>query len=252
MPGVRPLELGGSRARSLEVRNPNMNVSAGGPLGGKLRAVAASSITAAIETFTPRRLLYSSGTAEPVDFVQRLVSAPVTLSRSGRVLLRELVGLPGLVQRVSALVDGAEAVLGRLERLIEGAESSIACLDAVRVDAAVQTGAICRLRERVDSIIVRCEPVLAAVADVDPALVRATAELLTELRPLFDRADDLVGPLMDELHDAIPDVRDILPVVKRLEPVLVDVETRIAGLPGSARLRRRGEHVIDKASDADA
>ncbi|HEU5265607.1 MAG TPA: hypothetical protein VFU35_02860, partial [Jatrophihabitans sp.] len=84
-------------------------------------------------------------------------------------------------------------------------------------------------------------------ADLDAEVASQAAQLLARTGPLLDQIDTVVLPVLNEMRGAVPDVRDILPVVQRLEPVMVDVETRIAGLPGSARLRKRGEREIADA-----
>ena len=66
--------------------------------------------------------------------------------------------------------------------------------------------------------------------------------------PLIEELDATLKPLLQDLQGAVPDIGEILAVITRLEPVVTDVETRIAGLPGAGRLRRRGQREIEAAA----
>lgn len=241
----------------------------------KFQDIAASSVSAGIETLTPRRLLTSTWVAEPVDLLRHAVAVPAALMSTGRELLRAAGKIPALVAEAQAIIAAVELLVHRIDVVSRHAAITVDNADATSIDAAACVQSV--QQKRVSVLIDRCEPLLGAVTAIDPALVRATdslvarlhpllaaattvdadaatqaAALLSRSGPLLDQIDTIVMPLLGELHDAVPDVRDILPVVQRLEPVMVDVETRIAGLPGSARLRRRGEQVIDETTSKDA
>ena len=98
-------------------------------------------------------------------------------------------------------------------------------------------------------------PLVDTAGKIDPDLpadlLRNAAPLVREALPLVQQLATLM-PLLRELQGAIPDVKEILAVVQRLEPVMTDVETRIAGLPGAGFLLRRGEKEIEANSDSPA
>ena len=98
-------------------------------------------------------------------------------------------------------------------------------------------------------MVEKLQPLLRAATELDPDLPADAAELVRRTLPLLRELDALM-PLLREVQAAIPDVREILAVVTRLEPVMTDVETRIAGLPGSNRLLKRGEREIEAAQES--
>lgn len=180
--------------------------------------------------------------------------------------------IPGLLRRVNALVTGAEAVAARLDAVAATAMEVVEGLDVVRADATQVLTAAEALRRRAQTLIdaveplvvvageievdllrtaaARLQPLLGALSAVDVAFPADVADLVGRTRPLIEQVETLVMPLIREARAAIPDVRDILPVVQRLEPVMIDVETRIAGLPGSGRMRKRGAKEIEDATQA--
>jgi hypothetical protein len=239
----------------------------------RVREVATSSATTGAEAFLPRRLLNS----EPVALLQRVAIIPAKLINTSRNLVRAAETIPVLVAKAQVVLDNIEILVSRVADVSAGAAMSVESVDAICVEANAAMRCVQQLEARVEILVGRCEPVLAAASEVDPDLVRATRDLMAQLQPvltamtslsadtpaqaaallsrsgpLLDQIDTIMMPLLGELHDAVPDVRDILPVVQRLEPVMVDVETRIAGLPGADRLLRRGERVIEDATSDGA
>lgn len=243
---------------------------------GKFHYIVASTVSASINTFTPRRLLAATWVAEPIDLGRRVAALQTTVVSTGRDLLRAAEQIPNLVADTQAILDAFRLLLHRIDTISAHAAVTLDSADVTCTDAAASVRGVQQLEKQVTVLLDRCEPLLGAVTAIDPALVRATNDLVARLQPLLtavtavdaeapaqaaallsrsgpllDQIDATLMPLLGELHDAVPDVRGILPVVRRLEPVMVDVETRIAGLPGAARLRRRGQVVIDEAMSDD-
>jgi hypothetical protein len=177
------------------------------------------------------------------------------LLAAGRAALLALEGLPLLIGRIALLVTAVEDLVRRADRLVAATEQ-------VRAEAAEVVGRVELTRAQAAGVVERAgaleadvarlvqtaRPLLAALAEVDPELVRTAARISPRL---LSDLDALVQPLLVELRAAVPDVRAILPVVERLVPVLVDVETRIAGLPGASRLRKRGEREIESVDQSE-
>jgi hypothetical protein len=184
--------------------------------------------------------------------------------------------IPALLLRVDSVITAIELLIVRAGTVTDEAHQVVARVERTRAEAALVVQAAADLEKVADGLLAELQPLLAAVVEVDPGLVRAVtrlmdqaqpllavagaldpntaaeaADLLTLSRPLVEQISPLVLPLLREMRAAVPDVRDILPVVQRLEPVMVDVETRIAGLPGAARLRKRGEREIEEATSTE-
>ena len=164
----------------------------------------------------PRSLASLAGRLGPVKLVRAVLYAPVRFVNAGQDVLHATEQLPALVARIRAVVDTADALLCRVGTVTTRADAAVGIVDAW--------------------------------TNPDAAFASQAAQLLARTGPLLDQVDAVVMPLLKEMRGAVPDVRDILPVVQRLEPVMVDVETRIAGLPGAARLRKRGEREIADAA----
>jgi hypothetical protein len=194
------------------------------------------------------------------------------LARTGQNALGALQQVPAMLSRIEELLTAAELVVVRIDTVTGKAQHVVARVQRTRVEAALVVQAAADLEKLSGSLLTDLQPLLAAAADIDPALVQAVTRLVDQLqplmsvaggldpnipaeasdllmrsRPLVEQFSTLILPLLSEMRAAVPDVREILPVVQRLEPVLVDVETRIAGLPGAGRLRRRGEREIEEA-----
>ena len=209
----------------------------------------------------------------PVRMLRAVAAGPgAAVSATNRTaealiaMMRAAEQVPGLLLRVQKIVTAAELIVVQVTTVTAEAEAVVAQVERTRAAAAIVVADVSVVAERDTELVARLQPVLAAVSDIDPDLVRTltavldrlqpllgaasalnadvpveAAQLLHRSLPLLEQMDKLVLPLLAEMRAAVPDVREILPVVRRLEPVMVDVETRIAGLPGPARLRRRGE-----------
>ena len=185
--------------------------------------------------------------------------------------------IPALIERVELLVSSAEVVMVHVDAVTSAAQDVAVRVDETQLLARAIATRIDALQRRVGRLVDGVEPLLASVEQIDPALVTAMTDIVTRLQPLLsalarmdstvpqaastllarslpliDQVDTVVVPLLREMRDAVPDVRGILLVVTRLEPAMVDVETRIAGLPGASLLRKRGEREIDDGATQSA
>ena len=220
----------------------------------------------------PRSLTSLAWQLRPTKWARAVLHTPVRLINAGQDLVHATEQLPALVARIRAFVEAADALLDRVGVITSRADAAVSDVEVTRSDAHAVVQAARQTEQRLRTLLTQLQPLLAAAADIDPASVREIDDLVQRLRPtlracadpdaafasqaaqllartgpLLDQVDAVVMPLLKEMRGAVPDVRDILPVVQRLEPVMVDVETRIAGLPGAARLRKRGEREITDA-----
>lgn len=167
--------------------------------------------------------------------------------------------LPVLVARVEILVSAVEVLVGQAEQAVVAVDKVTARSDDVRAAAgevAVRAASLTAVVDaEVEHVLTMMRPLLDAAGAVPPELPVEGAELVHSALPLLDDVRTqllpLLLPLLAQVRDAVPDVREILATVQRLEPVMTDVETRIAGLPGAGLLRRRGEREIEEAERDD-
>jgi hypothetical protein len=185
--------------------------------------------------------------------------------RAGRGLLITAEQVPKLMARVMAIIEAIEVLVLQVQAVTSAADQVLARVESTRAGAALAVDNVMTLQAEVATFVDALQPLLSAFTEIDPQLVRAVTGLTDRLQPLLTAltkvdADTPVEvaqllhrtmPLMAEMRAAVPDVREILPVVQRLEPVMVDVETRIAGLPGASHLLRRGERKIEEAGSTD-
>ncbi len=155
--------------------------------------------------------------------------------------------VPALIARMELALTAAEALLGQAGEVTVMVEQVTVKADVVRSEAEMVTGLAGGIAARAAALMDASEPLLQAVVSLPAALPGDVATLIRRGLPLIDELASLM-PVLREMEAAIPAVRNILTVVERLEPVMTDVETRIAGLPGASRMRKRGEREIEEAS----
>lgn len=229
-----------------------------------------------------------------MEIVRRAGAFPLTASSTALRLWRAAHGLllateavPVLLSRIAALLSAAEQRVQAIADLTVQAGVVTAGVDALRSEAGEVTARVDALRayasgisaqaeslvQRADTMLERAEPMLAAVSEIDPDLIRGLTVLTGQLVPILeltaslnpgvaDEAAELVHeslplvrqmaaflPLLEQMRQALPQVQEILEAVQRLEPVMVDVEKRIAGIPGAGFMLRRGEREIEERAD---
>jgi hypothetical protein len=199
----------------------------------------------------------------------------VALAAAG--LLRAAEQVPILMIRVEALLTAVEITVRQTDETISAARTVVGQVENVRVEATRVVGEIDTVQQRAARLVETIEPLVAVASTIDPALVRSTVKILDDLQPLLrsftllapdvvdnamqlvrrvlpmvEKLDPIMEPLLVELVASLPEIREILAVVTRLEPVMTDVETRIAGLPGAGLMRKRGEREIEAVAAAES
>jgi ABC-type transporter Mla subunit MlaD len=88
--------------------------------------------------------------------------------------------------------------------------------------------------------VARLQPLLEQLTDTDPAASSELIAMLRNLPKIVERIDDRVVPAVSALEGLVPVVRTLHENVDQLQSVVNDVGTLLSGLPGAARLLKRG------------
>lgn len=183
------------------------------------------------------------------------------VSQAAQGVLGAAERVPLLVTRVEVLLSAIEALVLRADQAAVGVEKVTARADDVRAAAgevAVRAASLTAVVDaEVEHALAITRPLLDAAAALDPEFPVEGAALVHSALPVVDDVRTellpLLLPLLAELRAAVPDLREILSVVQRLEPAMTGVETRLAGLPGAGLLRKRGEREMEDAErDAES
>ena len=174
-----------------------------------------------------------------------LVRLPLTLVQGIEPLLEQLTAV---ATRALALLDDVEDIPDRIRTVLARAETITGHVEAVVAEATDALRSV--------------QPAVAVLADLDLAVVQALAPLLTDAGTLLAGARQLDPGLVDhaitavhavpslittieaELLPALASLEGLVPVVAQLG-VQVDhldgtLEALLAGIPGAARLLKRG------------
>jgi ABC-type transporter Mla subunit MlaD len=136
-----------------------------------------------------------------------------------------------LVARADAVLSHAEALVARAAEVAETAGRTAAGIDAVRLDAATVTQEVDALRRRAADLLGAVEPLVATMSAVDPDLPAEASQLVRRALPL------------------VTELAALMPLLREVQELLVEVETRFAGLPGAGLLRRRGERELEDTAE---
>ena len=162
----------------------------------------------------------------------------VTAKADGAISsVRDVTGrADGVLSRADGLVGGAEGLLHQLQPLLD----AFADLPADALQHAVVVAA--RVLDALpDELLDRLPDLLAAAASaLDTDSTSAVARLVREAPGLLDQLDDVVLPAYQLFSDVVPEVVALRELSERFEPVVLDLATRVAGLPGMKRAKKRG------------
>lgn len=207
--------------------------------------------------------LTRSAIGQAVDSTAMLAALPAR----GFAVLNEI---EALVRRINVVVDRVEVALDRTERIVGEAEQAIGevrllteridvpIMEATKVVAAatVVLTEVERVSAAAGSVVAKAERVASSadelltayagtlrkgapmvsrfVEQLTPEEVDAAIRLVDELPKLTGHLTADVLPILATLDRVGPDIHDLLNVTR-------DLKLAIAGIPGLAMLRRRGE-----------
>lgn len=188
-----------------------------------------------------------------------------------------LDGVEALLTRINGVVDRIEETLDRTDQVLADAEVAVrevAVISAAATAAVDNAGTVAAAAAEV---VTRAQTVSGRAAEAVGVAAEAAAtaaELLTAYEPALRRAAPMATHFIEQLSheevaaavrliDELPKLRqhltaDVMPILATLDRVgpdlhdLLDVtrdlKLAVAGIPGLAMLRRRGEKLNDDAS----
>ncbi|GAA0397578.1 hypothetical protein GCM10009541_45660 [Micromonospora gifhornensis] len=188
-----------------------------------------------------------------------------------------LDGVEALLTRINGVVDRIEQTLDRTDQVLADAEVAVREVAVISAAATVAVDNAGTVAAAAADVVARAEKVSGQTAETVGAAAEATAtaaELLTAYEPALRRAAPMATHFVEQLSheevaaavrlvDELPKLRqhltaDVMPILATLDRVgpdlhdLLDVtrdlKLAVAGIPGLAMLRRRGEKLNDDGS----
>ncbi|MFD6754834.1 MULTISPECIES: hypothetical protein [Micromonospora] len=188
-----------------------------------------------------------------------------------------LDGVEALLTRINGVVDRIEQTLDRTDQVLADAEVAVREVAVISAAATVAVDNAGTVAAAAADVVARAEKVSGQAAETVGAAAEATAtaaELLTAYEPALRRAAPMATHFVEQLSheevaaavrlvDELPKLRqhltaDVMPILATLDRVgpdlhdLLDVtrdlKLAVAGIPGLAMLRRRGEKLNDDGS----
>lgn len=199
-------------------------------------------------------------------------------------LVESVARLPSLVGQLAAVLSGAEALIGSADEVRARAAAEVRRVEQTRTAAAFEVDAVDVTRRRAELVVGdaavtverinllvdgaealleragrlmgdvevpvrRLLPTAVTLADLaEPTLPELAQDLAGRLPALLTEMTDDVVPSLAAMRDAVPDVQQLSELAQRLEPLLVDVSSTMAGLPGARRARQRGSRIHPDSS----
>jgi ABC-type transporter Mla subunit MlaD len=181
-----------------------------------------------------------------------LIRLPLTVAHGLEPLLEQLGSVAtravallddveDIPQRIRALLANAEAittgvddVMVRADEAVARATAAIAAVEpAVKVLAALELSVL----ETLSPLIADLGAVLAGLRALDPALVDEGIDVVRALPDLITTFDATLLPALASLEGLVPVVAQLGAHVDHLDGTVVSL---VAGIPGAARLLKRG------------
>jgi hypothetical protein len=180
--------------------------------------------------------------------VAPLVRLPLTLLQSIEPLIENL---STVAVRALKLLDDVEDIPGRIREVLERADGLTTGVDKVVGEAADTLGsvqpAVAVLASLELEVLATITPLLydlglllAGVRELDPALLDDAVAAVRSLPQLISTVEAELLPALASLEGLVPVVAQLGVHVDHLDGTVADVGALLAGIPGAARLLKRG------------
>lgn len=156
-----------------------------------------------------------------------LVRLPITLIEGIESVIEQATHV---ATRAAGIADRAEPITTRIEALLDRAEAV-----PDRIDALLERSAA--IADSVQAVVAEAAESLASVQPAVKVLAELEAEVLSGL---VGEAVELL-PALRSLEQLVPVVSQLGTQVDNLDRTVADVGALLGGIPGAARLLKRGE-----------
>lgn len=181
-----------------------------------------------------------------VHSVEQTVEQLAAVARRAVALLDSIEGLPA---RVEAVLTSAERISARIDEVLQTADALTGKVDGVVDDAAATLAsvspavkALAELEaDLLASLLADLAVLVTGARRLDPELVDHGTASLRAVPTLMETVDQELLPALAQLEGLVPVVAALGVHVDRLDRTVHDVSALLAGIPGAARLRGRGE-----------
>lgn len=173
-----------------------------------------------------------------VQGVEPLLEQLGTVAKRALALLDDVEQLPDRIRTVLGHADELSsdiaAVIGRAEATVAQATETLASIEpAVQVLAAIDLHVL----QMLAPVIADLGALLAGARELDPALVGEAISVLRAVPELRSAVEQQLLPALTSLEGLVPVVAQLGVQVDHLDGT---VEGLLAGIPGAARLLKRG------------
>ncbi len=180
--------------------------------------------------------------------VAPLVRLPLTLVQAVEPLIENL---SAVAVRALKLLDDVDGIPDRIREVLERADGLTTGVDTVVGDAATTLGKVQPAVEVLAgldlAVLATITPLLndlglllAGVRRLDPALVDDATGAVRSLPQLINTIEAELLPALASLEGLVPVVAQLGVHVHHLDGTVADVGALLAGIPGAARLLKRG------------
>lgn len=181
-----------------------------------------------------------------------LVRLPVTLLDGVESVLQQLTSvatraaavldaIEGMPDRVSAVLAVAEPTAVRIEAVLDEAERIPARIDAVLKRAEALTKKVDGVVADAAATLASIQPAVSAIAALEPGLITSLIEEAAQGVPqLLTAVEEQLLPALASLEQLVPVVEHLGVQVDHLDATVADVGAMLGGIPGAARLLKRG------------
>lgn len=167
-----------------------------------------------------------------------LVRLPVTVLVGVESVLQQVTSL---VTRVADVLDAIDGMPARASSVLEEAERVPPRIDSVLRRASALTTKVDGVTAEASRTLASVQPAVAAIAQLEPGLITSLIEEAAQGVPLLlDAVEQRLLPALASLEQLVPVVEHLGVQVDNLDRTVADVGAMLGGIPGAARLLKRG------------